>query len=172
MSIQHSIGRVKRSLGGGMDRVAYFSKKYDCVIKLVGSGGDTSQSQNERILFEKMTEKEKEVFPILEVVDSSRGIAIIMKRAIVLRDYLDKNFPNRWFSSDYNLRHALYKIDSDFTHFTANDYKIIRQSGLSVQSVKNVMKFKRKYNLYDLHLGNLGIIGNNLVIIDAGIEDA
>ena len=179
MSIKNSIANVRQRIGGGCDRTAYYSKKYDAVIKVSsafsqgtsGSSFDRYEIQNDREqdLFYMMTEAEKKVFPIIDVVDSRKqGLVVLMKRAIVAKRYveslrLDCN-PNwgKLYDSFENLNHNC---------LTSVDYKVFKSFGITITSVKNVVRFAKKYGIVDLHSSNLGIIGKNLVIIDAGLDD-
>ena len=169
MSIMNSIANVSNPLGSGVDRSAYYSKKYDVVIKITHSWnrGTGEQSDSEKYLFNRLTEKEKDIFPIVGVIEhKQKGTIILMKKAEVLSSFLSKiNYraKNRDFLYDLMCDIRCYSWKN-----TKKNREICQSFGINPESIRPLINFSKKYYVGDLHLSNLGVIKGNLVILDAG----
>lgn len=180
MSIINSIANVRRPIGAGVTRSAYYSKKYDVVIKIdlenVCSARDESfeseynQSSTEYDLFNSLTEKEKEIFPIVGIVHTkTKGVVVLMKRAKVVADIMSE--VHRQSYKEFKLLYETMDNIRWHRKLKNSDCELLKKYGISVTSARNVVKFAKKYNIGDLHKGNLGVINGKLVIIDAGLPE-
>lgn len=143
MSLIHSIRNVRKPIGSGCSRTAYYSKKYDVVIKKSG-GYLARQSEEEARIFALMEEDEKEFFPMISLVEN----CIIMKRCKPLNTFQEYLWVGYSFEERVKNTTRSLSLDED---------KIIP-----------FIDFCNKYHIGDMHLGNIGVLDNHLVVIDAG----
>lgn len=147
MSIIHSIAQLRKPFASGRDREVYYSRKYKVVIKKLRTHGDIDQMLAEVNIFKQMTKREKEVFPIVDVVYYDEKPCIIMKRCKVL-------------ASVKGYRRGYY-----------HDWDLITTAlGLNPANNKMITRMINKYSIDDLHNENLGIDEKKrLVILDGGL---
>ena len=136
-------------LGSGISREAYRSVIPGYVIKKDYTSY-SSQQEGERRLFEQMTLDEKEVFPIVAI----EGPYTMMKECKPL-DELGGEFVD---------------LPEDSSEIEDEDFmrEFFEKNGLNVDSLDRFYAFVEKYDIRDLHDGNVALLNNNLVIIDAG----
>jgi len=152
MSLRSVARNPQKRIGRGIDRTAYYSKRHKVVIKKCHDWGSREQSLHEIELFKQMTEEEKEVFPIVGYYMFDNYPVVIMKKCIPLEDMMD--------CSNY-----------DFDNW-ADVCEVADQIGATYESIKSFIAFVDKYNICDLHDGNIGFNPKNksLVLIDAGFN--
>lgn len=143
MSLETSIKRVKKPIAKGLDRKVYYSKKYNVIIKKEKLRPYHNQFQNELNLFKKMDASEKYLFPVIAFYEEEK--VTVMKRARMLNP-----------EEEYNYRQYYNTEDSDYL-------KPICSNSDAFDA------FVQKYGIVDLHSNNVGIIDNELVVIDAGL---
>ena len=149
MSLEMSIKRVKKPFASGCDREVFYSKRYDVVIKKNkpkdNMWNETSrQFRREAQIFDRMTEEEKKIFPII-MVDKENEI-IVMKKCNRTTSYIQQRFAN-------NL---------DWGFEIGGEYKE------AIPNWAEFAAFVKKYKVTDLHSKNIGTCDGNLVILDAG----
>lgn len=147
MSIINSIAQLRKPFASGRDREAYYSRRYKVVIKKLKTHGDIDQTLAEVNMFKQMTKREKEVFPILDVVYYNEQPYIIMKKCKVLASV-------RGYKRGYYHQWDL----------------ITSTLGLNPANNKMIIRMINKYSIDDLHSDNLGIDKKKrLVILDGGL---
>ena len=140
----------------GSAREAYYDKRSNLVFKRVKDCSkydsihyhwSLAQHQKEIELFQRMTEAEKEIFPIIAIYTDKKGpkkeIWIVMKRAKHFKDYM---WPD--------------PSDEDFLDWT-------EEHGFT--NGREFLAFIRKHQLKDVYCDNIGYIGHRLVVVDSGI---
>ena len=159
----NTISKFKKPIGGGMDRLAYYSKRHDLVFKISKDPFNTEQTEREVELYHQMTPVEKTVFPVVDVVEYHDEVWICMKKITPL--------------TKLDPRGDIYAVvdigRSEYTVFCRPKQQVIdeicEKTPLSRASVNNFLDFVHKYDICDIHANNLGCIGNQLCIIDAGL---
>ena len=140
----------------GSAREAYYDKKSNLVFKrvkdcsrydLIHYNWSLQQHQKEIELFQKMTEEEKKIFPVITVytdkTSQKKEQWIVMKKAKHFRNY---EWPD--------------PSDDDFLEWAEEKGFINGEEFLA---------FIRKYNLRDVYTDNIGYIGHRLIVVDSGI---
>lgn len=159
MSIINAIKNTKSVLGCGADRYVSYSKKYDVIIKRNYSNArmdnDFEQMEQEIRIFGEMTEEEKEIFPIVDVIYYKKEKIILMKRCtplntIVCRKEFQKGLKISYVSSIEQAKIITEKLSLDSSY------------------LERYISFIKKYDLIDVHFDNVGVYNNHLVILDAG----
>lgn len=144
MSLINSIANFRKPIGSGISRNAYYSKKYNVVVKIGRRNDVPRQSINEKTLFDIMTKREKEVFPIVQVLEYKGKLCIVMKKCTPVSDRTFINY--------------------------RSTKQICDELGIDPSNNATIARMGRKYGLCDLHTGNLGIDENNrLVVLDGGL---
>ena len=143
MSLEISIKRVRKPIAKGLDRVVYYSKRYDLIIKKQRNFPSYDQFNNELSLFQSLQENEQYLFPVVAFYEELK--TIVMRKARMLNDEEKKAYSA--YKRSYN-PYYLKSICSNGKEFT---------------------NFIEKYGIADLHCENVGIIDNQLVVIDAGL---
>lgn len=143
MSLELSIKRVRKPIAKGLDRVVYYSKRYDLIIKKQRNFPRYDQFNNELSLFQSLQENEKYLFPVVAFYEELK--TIVMRKARMLNDREREAY--RAYNRTYNPRY-LKSICSNAKEFA---------------------NFTNKYGIEDLHSDNVGIINGQLVVIDAGL---
>lgn len=162
MSIINAIANCKRPFNSGVDKIVFYSKKHDTIIKMARKNfyyGDSTNDQIDRELeiFNRMTEQDKEIFPVIDILDYNGKMVILMKKCKVIGE--DKNIY-------WRVRNYINRFDDTNLH-TVN--LVSDLLGLDKSYNKTLMNFIKTFNIGDLHLSNIGIYNNHFVIIDAGI---
>lgn len=105
------------------------------------------QFRREAQIFDRMTEEEKKIFPVI-MVDKENEI-IVMKKCNRITSYIQQRFADSliW---DCAVKEEYKKAVPNWKEFTA---------------------FVKKYKVTDLHSNNIGTCDGNLVILDAGYGD-
>lgn len=172
MSLKQSIARFKKPIGSGCARSAYYSKKYDVVVKLPNGGNSycENQSRNEIEFFEKLEEKYRKYLPIVDYFQTKRGLAIVMKKVTPIDEFLGSLTRDDDF---YEKRQLISRIVFErFSSFDKDEKKLLKEMGISLKSIEMVNEIKLKYQLRDFHRGNFGLATNgDVVIIDAGYHN-
>ena len=150
MSLEMSIKRVRKPFAKGCDREVFYSKKYDVVIKKNRADGmwnDTNkQFLRESRIFDRMTEEEKKIFPIV-MVDKENEI-IVMKKCNRKTSFIQQQFVSRLqWGVEAEISKSFKEAVPNWAEFAA---------------------FVKKYKVADLHSANIGTYNGNLVILDAG----
>lgn len=149
MSLVNSVANCRKPFANGADRNAFYSKKYDVVIKkdrnraYFDDRGE--QMENEFQLFQLMLDDEREIFPIIDMFRYKGELVTIMKKCDML------NIPFRCDCSD-----------------PFQTLEIFELFNLDMSYYERFMNFVRKYEIVDLHRRNVGVLDNHLVILDAG----
>lgn len=157
MSLLNSIYNCRKPFAHGADRNAFYSKKYNVVIKKSkpnpGCSAYGSQNTNEARFFQKLDIKDREFFPVVTIVKTKKEMIIVMNFCEVLCDIIHKNHEllGCWADDIDGLR------------------KIEKTLGMKRGSGKKFLDFCEKYDVCDLHLGNVGVYNNHFVLIDAGL---
>lgn len=165
MSIYHEIANcgnpndrkygTRPVLGRGCDRTAYYSRKYNCVIKKAHSG--SNQSDNEKAIFEQIEQCDRIFFPYIGFIKDDNGDTAVLMRKI-----------------DSTIAEAHYCMNS--LNCLCDDDRYEEVSKLAQQfkldfDIKHFCDVISKYSLSDLHSSNIGIYQGRLVIIDLGISE-
>ena len=153
MSLINAIANFKTPIGYGLDRKAFYSKKYDVVVKRPKSNYNDRQTLNEVAIWNRMNPIERTTMPIKEVITYKGILHIIMERCVVLSEVR----PDDEFDATYSgmLESVIHDLDLDDSNLDAL-YQVID-----------------RYSMCDLHDGNMGITPDNrLVILDAGFVDS
>lgn len=158
MSIINSIKNTKIVLNCGADRYVSYSKKYDVIIKRNYSNArmenDFEQTEQEIRIFGEMTEEEKEIFPIVDVVYYKNEKIILMKKCTPINDLL--NIFDYW------------KTHSKYVSNIESAKELTKRLSLDDSYLERYVSFIDKYDLVDVHIDNVGVYNNHLVILDAG----
>ena len=150
MSIRNAIAQCRKPFASGRDRCAYYSRRYNVVIKMEKRLHNAGQSRAEARMFMEMTDEEKKIFPIVDVVDYKGRICIIMKRCNSLRSYKTPYF------SPIDSVYQLDDLCDEYNYNPVNN--------------KAIIKMMQKYNIHDIHFDNIGLDENNaLVLLDCGL---
>lgn len=152
MSIINVIANLEsqRPFASGYARKAYYSKRYNVVIKRTRGTRDDNQTLCEASLWENMTEKEKLATPILQVLKYKGLTHIIAEKCTLLSQVIGFASYDRYDPFD-DIRRVLNNIKPE-----------------SIDLVEFVCD---KYSITDLHKENLAISPDNrLVIIDMGFS--
>ena len=132
-----------KPFSSGLDRQAYYSEKYDVVVKQRRPGRswrNVDQVKSETQVFLHMTEEDFDVFPIIAVVSFLDQDFIIMERCKV--------------------------IDS----LTEEEYYEYRRTKDS-ETRRKIENFTNRFEIVDLHNENMAIRkSGSLCIIDAGFN--
>jgi len=160
MSLIQSIPKFRKKLGYGISREAFYSRKYQCVIKRSRPDGCghrpiRSQMLAEINLFERMEESEREFFPVIEVLEYKEEKLIAMHLIKPISSNKD------W----EQLFNSLWRLQTEEKYNT-----LCAQIGLDCSYNKAFWTFVRKYHIDDLHTANVGVYNNHLAIIDAGLN--
>lgn len=149
MSLVNSVANCRKPFASGADRNAFYSKKYDVVIKkdrnktYFDDRGE--QMENEFKLFQTMLDDEREIFPIIDMFRYKGELVTIMKKCEML------DIPFRCDCSDpFQVLEIFELFNLDMDYF------------------KRFVAFVIKYDIVDLHKKNVGVLNNHLVILDAG----
>jgi len=135
-------------IGRGISRNVYKSLIPGYVIKEDNNGGSQTFSESE--IFKSMTLEEKEVFPVVAVEENR----IMMRLVLVLEDFIYDDELDVLSDDDLEDEDVLFNFCEHYN--------------IDVESVNKYLSFISKYDIRDLHTGNVGILDNKLVIIDAG----
>lgn len=148
MALKHAIARCnsRTPLACGADRKVFYSPKYDVIIKMLKPNGDKEQADNEKHIFENMSDKEREIFPIIDILEYQGKDVVIMKKCHSFKKYAFEG----WLChlEDIAIIGDRYNLSHEYDELLFN--------------------FIAKYELIDLHARNMGIMNNHLVILDAG----
>lgn len=159
MSIIGSISNCRKPIANGSDRDVFYSKRYNCIIKKNRSFSTYRdfgvQTKNELRIFSEMTEEEKEVYPIIDIIDYKGEDVVLMKKCLPIM-----NLPI--IRDDYYEEHGVMADDEESLS-TICDYL-----GIDESNIYRVLHFIEKYGLQDIHIANLGLLNEKLVILDAG----
>lgn len=164
MSIIHSIINCRRPIAQGYARNIYYSKKYDVIIKKDKEHLDQSYRQNkhEFKIAQKLTDKEREIIPIVDVIVIKGEIYILWKRVLPLDSMFDDN-------------EKLYALERLNYWWEKNEWYHNLLILVGILKLKNniseIISVAKKYKLDDLKTENFGILNNHLVIIDCGVTD-
>lgn len=158
MSIINAIKNTKKILNTGADRFVTYSKKYDVIIKRNYSNAyrdeDREQTEQEVRIFGEMTEEEKEIFPIVDVIYYKNEKIILMKKCTPINKIINiRDLPDGKWTYVSNMKSAkglTEKLSLDDSYLEA------------------YIAFIDKYELMDVHISNVGVYNNHLVILDAG----
>jgi hypothetical protein len=115
------------------------------------------QTQNERDLFEELTDDEKHFFPVIDFIYSKKEDCYIT---------LMKKVDFTLWDMDYDC-YMLDEVDHDGKIEVVQDIKEFFKLNFNVEFFVSIVE---KYNIIDLHTMNLGVYNNHLVIIDFGWE--
>lgn len=158
MSIQNSIGNLRKPIGEGWFRRAYYSKKYNCVIKIPKAGYGRNQSHAEADMFSRIADEDKIFFPYIDFIGHHKhGIVVLMHKMEVLfteGSIMDGNWMEDY--PDCSIRNSLQEI--------------IKKYNLVNFDVDHFINTIRKYHLQDVRDVNLGIYNGNIVFIDIGYQ--
>lgn len=167
MNIEREIAKFKDSIGSGCEREAFYSKKYDVVIKLPLSINHQTQSRREKEIFDLLTKEERELFPVVKFVETSRGLAIVMKKVSIVSDLLDSV---RNWTLQREVRDVVDIIRYGSVMEDTN-LNLLKEIGVEdTSSFEKLFNFKVKYNLSDFHFSNIGVLDGKLVAIDLGLR--
>ena len=153
MSLINAIANFKTPIGYGVDRKAFYSKKYDVVVKRPLENYNDWQTETEVAIWNKMNPIERTTMPIKEVITYKGILHIIMERCVVLSEVR----PDDGFDAtcDGMLESIIHDLDLDDSNLDTL-YQVIN-----------------RYRMCDLHDGNIGITPDNrLVILDAGFANS
>ena len=151
MALIHTIANLKQPFAEGYARRAYYSRKYRVVIKRSKGTRTDHQTLHEIKLWRSMTDEEKTVFPLLNVVEYKGVAHLIMKRCKVVSDLLKRK--NNYYGSGYSRD------------------EVVDMFGLDKEAYVIFKKVVHKYDIGDLHYSNLGVDNKKrLVILDAGFR--
>jgi len=166
MSIMNAIANCRKTIGSGMDRNAYYSKKYNLVIKRSRRGscydGATTDSQTlqEREFFLSLNDDERKFFPVIDYVQNKRGQWIcLMHRCIPIMKYGDEDTQIK-MEDLYDEFSTLWKI-------SVID-RICETLGLSKDFNADFLHFIKVNQIDDTHFYNVGIWNGHLVLMDCG----
>ena len=155
MSIRDAVKYCRKPLSHGCDREVFYSKKYNIIVKKQRSDSldDDAMEQfaNEKRIFEEMDSNENEIFPVIDIFDYKGRNVLLMKVCKPLSSY--EVFRNKNFDCVETIDEAI---------------EVSKKLGLDMSYVLRYADFIRKYELQDLHYGNVGVYENHLVIIDGG----
>lgn len=167
MNIEREITKFKEPIGFGCERKAFYSKKYDVVIKLPLSLNHQTQSRREQEIFDILTEEERELFPVVKFVETSRGLAIVMKKVSIISDLLDS-------IRDWNLQKEIRDVIDIIRYSNViedTNLNLLKEIGVKdTSSFEKLFNFKVKYDLSDFHFSNIGVLDGKLVAIDLGLR--
>ena len=146
-------------LGEGASRKAFYCKEFDCVLKYEHNtwGGQTEQEVK---FFEQLKEEEKKFFPVIAYgkveAYGHTQYCIAMRKATVFSqdDDFQKFCNDRWLSQDEI-------IDKAKEFYNLKD-----------EVVQEYRNFIQKYQIRDLHRSNVGVLGDTIVVIDAGLVES
>ena len=159
MSIIGSISNCRKPIGEGADRLVFYSKRYKCIIKKDKVYPEFSdrgeQMEHEFAIFQQMTDEEKKVYPIINIVEYQGEKVILMKKCK----------PIHTFQVIMNMRNNC-EIGDIQTYESA--CKVCMALSLEMDSAETYHKFIKKYQLRDMHIYNVGVYENRLVVLDAG----
>lgn len=169
-------------IGEGAYRIAYESQKSGLVFKVPRYGGlfgRYEDTENEREFFYSLKPHERKYFPVVRFV----GSVVVMKKCIALTDIVGKGYSNTYDpcsncscsscgqcdqnnsnKEDMFFRYGFYNKEEtiETLHRICEDYDI------PTDSIKEFIKVLEKMHFNDLHLGNIGVLNNCFVLIDAG----
>ena len=149
MSIINSIPKFKKPIGKGYSRVAYYSRKYDLVVKAERrektEGGEEEncffQNRREIRIFESMTEEEKQFTAVKGHIEYKGKTYILAEKVKPIENY---------YGSDFN--HLTKKFDR-----------------MTLDPRHPFAKMVKRLSIGDLHRGNMGVTKDGrLVILDMG----
>lgn len=149
MSIINSIPKFKKPIGSGYSRVAYYSKKYDLIVKAEkrerkeGNEEENCWFQNKREIriFESMTEEEKQFTAIKGHVEYKGKTYVLAEKVKPVEDYGG--------SDSHRLTVEIDRMMSNPHHPFA--------------------KMIERLSIGDLHRGNMGVTKDGrIVILDMG----
>ena len=148
MSLERSISKFKKPIGFGIARNAYYSKKYDVVVKMLkesDNGYFKDQNQMEIELFEKMTPAERKATPMLGH-GMYKGKSYIVAERVTTFKQLGLATPDFLFSP---------------WGFRIGDVP---------KEYKTLFAVIKKYGINDAHWGNIGKTKDGrIVILDFGL---
>jgi len=163
MSVMHSISNCKKMLNHGIDRAVYYSPKYDMIIKKEKPGGGESgkgceaQFMYEKSFYEQLRPAERIFFPVIDFCAYKGRTVCLMHRCTCLTDLPQYQELNSALSF------------GGWRYWTVSELRLIFLTlGLNTRFVKYFHNVITRFGLHDLHLGNLGVYNNHLVILDAG----
>lgn len=132
-----------KPFSSGLDRQAYYSEKYDVVVKQRRPGRsrhNVDQIKSETQVFLHMTDEDFDVFPIIAVVSFLDQDFIVMERCKILKS------------------------------LTTEEYVSYKRAE-NQQTRKKMEDFINRFEIVDLHNENMAIRKNgNLCVIDAGFN--
>lgn len=144
------IATMGAPIASGYARRVNYSPRHNVIIKRTRGNSTDNQTKREIELWRKMTPEERIVFPVVDVVEYKGISHIIMKRCRVVAD--------------------LYSGRGDDTAYYERSLEdIVEDFGLDKEALPTLEAVVDKYDLRDLHGGNLGVDDHNrLVVLDAG----
>lgn len=132
-----------KPFASGLDREAFYSEKYDVVVKKRRSKRsiyNTDQMKSETEIFLHMTDDDFEVFPIIDVVSFCDGLFMIMERCEV------------------------------FAHIPYHTLDSINRTATKENQSK-IDSFVDRFDISDLHEENMAVRKNGYIcVIDAGMN--
>ena len=149
MSLINAIANFKTPIGYGVDRKAFYSKKYNVVVKRPKEEYNDWQTKTEVAIWNRMSLIERTTMPIKEIIRYQGIIHIVMERCTPLIEV--------WQEDDFDGE----EYDMIET--------VIRELDLDDSNLELLRQVIDTYGMCDLHNENMGITADNrLVILDAG----
>lgn len=160
-----------KEIGSGCFRIAYESKRTGLILKFPREGslfdrcGDT---ENEKEFFYSLKPHERKYFPVVRFI----GSVVVMKKCMVLEDIVGYNDACSCCLSqnctDCHERKGYIFDFNDEEGVRSSLYSICEIHNIPTNSIEPFLKVLEKMDYRDLHLGNIGVLNNHFVLIDAG----
>lgn len=148
----YDIEKFTETLGHGADRIALYSEEYDLVLKynMHYNPQEDDQTLNERRIWDKMTSREKLVFPAVKFFCVEEKWYVVMRKVIPF--------------ASLNIHFSSYEVG------TNNFECYCLEAHANLKNIAMIRSISYKYGLHDLHSANLGMLPNgDIVIIDMGL---
>lgn len=160
-----------KEIGSGCSRTAYESKRTGLILKFPKYSSLFNRccdTENEKEFFYSLEPHERKYFPVVRFI----GSVVVMKKCVALEDIVGYNDDCSCCSLQ-NCSHCDKKQGYIFD-FDDEDgvrrslYSICKKHDIPTKSIEPFLKVLEKMDYRDLHLGNIGVLNNHFVLIDAG----